>query len=80
MYMLNTLTLDGLHPVLTRIGVTHPAATFVPFLIATVAVATLSYQYLESPFLKLKDRFNRISVPAHRVEVAPAPAKSLEVV
>jgi peptidoglycan/LPS O-acetylase OafA/YrhL len=65
MYMLNTLTLDGMHPFLRRMGVTNPMIVFVPFLILTVAVATLSYRYFESPFLKLKGRFNRLG-PSRR--------------
>jgi len=61
MYMLNTLVIDGLHPVLARFGVRHPALTFFPFLVVTVLVASLSYRYFESPFLALKTRFVRVS-------------------
>jgi peptidoglycan/LPS O-acetylase OafA/YrhL len=71
MYMLNTLTLDGLHPLLTRLGVTNPVAVFVPFLIITVVVASLSYRYFESPFLKLKSRFNRLRPTTSRAEIVP---------
>jgi len=71
MYMLNTLTLDGLHPLLTRLGVTNPVAVFVPFLIMTVVVASVSYRYFESPFLKLKSRFNRLRPTTSRAEIVP---------
>jgi len=58
-YMLNTLVVDAVHPVLGRIGIEHPAITF-PFLLGiSVIVASLSYRYFESPFLALKTRFNR---------------------
>jgi peptidoglycan/LPS O-acetylase OafA/YrhL len=60
MYMLNTLTLDGLHPVLTRIGLQHPFLTFPIFLTMTVLVASVSYRYFESPFLALKSRFAQL--------------------
>ncbi len=76
MYMLNTLTLDGLHPLLRRMGVTNPVIVFVPFLIATVFVATLSYRYFESPFLKLKGRFSRLPPRTSDAEIVPAAAES----
>lgn len=76
MYMLNTLVLDGLHPLLRRMGITNPVIVFVPFLIVTVVVATLSYRYFESPFLKLKNRFNRLGPPAKGADTAPAAAGS----
>jgi peptidoglycan/LPS O-acetylase OafA/YrhL len=72
MYMLNTLTLDCLHPILKRIGIENPVITFIPFLIMTVAVASLSYRYFESPFLKLKDRFSQLRPATGKTEVAPA--------
>jgi peptidoglycan/LPS O-acetylase OafA/YrhL len=71
MYMLNTLTLDGLHPLLTRIRLTNPVIVFVPFLIMTVVVASLSYRYFESPFLKLKNRFNRLRPVPSNAEIVP---------
>jgi peptidoglycan/LPS O-acetylase OafA/YrhL len=58
--MLNTLTLDGLHPVLTRIGLQHPVLTFPILLAMTVLVASVSYRYFESPFLTLKSRFEEL--------------------
>ena len=61
MYMLNTLVIDGLHPVLNSVGIKHPALTFLPFLGMTILVASLCYRYFESPFLALKTRFVRVS-------------------
>ncbi|MGC2421817.1 MAG: acyltransferase [Candidatus Acidiferrales bacterium] len=72
MYMLNTLTLDGLHPLLRRMGVINPVIVFPLFALMTVAVATLSYRYFESPFLKLKSRFSRLLPPAKKAEMVSA--------
>jgi peptidoglycan/LPS O-acetylase OafA/YrhL len=58
-YMLNTLVVDSLHPVLDKLGVRHPVLTFLPFLAGSVLVAWLSYRYFEAPFLALKTRFAR---------------------
>jgi peptidoglycan/LPS O-acetylase OafA/YrhL len=78
-YMLNTAVIDGLRPVLDKIGVRHPALTFLPFLALSVLVASLSYRYFESPFLALKTRLAR-SVPApppRQGELCPAEGLSL---
>jgi peptidoglycan/LPS O-acetylase OafA/YrhL len=56
--MLNTLVVDALHSVLSRIGIEHPAVTFPLFLGISVIVASVSYRYFESPFLTLKTRFS----------------------
>lgn len=71
MYMLNTLVIDALRPLLARVGVTYPLWTMIPYVAATVAVATLSYRYFESPFLSLKDRFTRIDT-VRKPQLAPA--------
>jgi len=60
MYMLNTLVLDCLEPILHRLGVRHPLLQFPLALAGTVAVAGLSYRYFESPFLGLKQRFSQL--------------------
>ena len=61
MYMLNTLTLDGLHPMLNRVGLLNPFLTFPLFLAMTVLVASASYRYFETPFLALKKRFASVA-------------------
>jgi len=71
MYMLNSLLLRALRPLLTRLHVTHPAIVFVPFVVVTAAVASLSYRYFESPFLMLKQRFERLRPHREAVETLP---------
>jgi peptidoglycan/LPS O-acetylase OafA/YrhL len=74
-YMLNTLVVDALHSVLSRIGIGHPAVTFPLFLGISVMVASVSYRYFESPFLTLKTRFSR-QVATKRNIVPSLPPKA----
>lgn len=74
-YMLNTLVVDALHSVLSRIGIEHPAVTFPLFLGISVIVASVSYRYFESPFLTLKTRFSR-QVATKRNIVPSSPPKA----
>ncbi|MGC1483139.1 MAG: acyltransferase, partial [Candidatus Acidiferrum sp.] len=60
MYMLNTLVLDCLKPIFHRLGPHHPLLWFPIALACTVLVAGLSYRFLETPFLRLKERFSRL--------------------
>jgi peptidoglycan/LPS O-acetylase OafA/YrhL len=61
MYMLNTLTLDVLEPILHRLGIRHPVLQMPIAVVSVVAVAGLSYRYFESPFLGLKQRFSQLA-------------------
>jgi peptidoglycan/LPS O-acetylase OafA/YrhL len=77
MYMLNTLVLDCLKPIFNRFGPHHPLLQFPIALACTVIAAGLSYRFLETPFLKLKERFSQLR-PAKSPkfpEVAPVPAQ-----
>jgi peptidoglycan/LPS O-acetylase OafA/YrhL len=69
MYMLNTLTLDGLNPLLNRAGLYHPLLKFAIAAAMTTLVASASYHFFEMPFLRMKDRFTKI--PSHPVKSAP---------
>jgi peptidoglycan/LPS O-acetylase OafA/YrhL len=60
MYMLNTLAVDGLNPILNRAGLHHPLLKFVIAAGMTTLVAGASYHYFETPFLQMKDRFVKI--------------------
>ena len=60
MYLLNTLVLDVVNPVMNRIGLRHPLLKFPVFVAATVLVAGISYRFFETPFLRLKDRFSKV--------------------
>jgi peptidoglycan/LPS O-acetylase OafA/YrhL len=60
MYMLNVLVLDCLKPIFTRIGPHHPLLRFPIVAACTVLAAGLSYRFLETPFLRLKERFSRL--------------------
>ena len=60
MYMLNTLVIDCLKPIFSRIGPHHPLFQFPIALTGTVLVAGLSYRFLETPFLRLKERFSQL--------------------
>ena len=77
MNMLNTLVLDRLKPIFNRVGPDHPLLQFPIALTCTVLAAGLSYRFLETPFLKLKERFSQLR-PAKSPkfpEVAPVPAR-----
>jgi peptidoglycan/LPS O-acetylase OafA/YrhL len=60
MYMLNTLVLDCLKPIFHRLGPHHPLLQFPIAAAFTILVAGLSYRFLETPFLRLKERFSRL--------------------
>lgn len=60
MYMLNTLVLDCLKLMFNRFGPHHPLFQFPIALVATIFVAGLSYRFLETPFLQLKERFSQL--------------------
>jgi peptidoglycan/LPS O-acetylase OafA/YrhL len=60
MYLLNTLVLDVINPVMNRIGLRHPLLKFPVFVAATVLVAGISYRFFETPFLRLKERFSKV--------------------
>jgi peptidoglycan/LPS O-acetylase OafA/YrhL len=60
MYLLNTLVLDVINPVMNRIGLRHPLLKFPVFVAATVLVAGISYRFFEAPFLRLKERFSKV--------------------
>ncbi len=84
MYMLNTLVLDCLKPILNRFGPHHPLLQFPIALACTILAAGLSYRFLETPFLKLKERFSQLrsaksskltdvaAVPGNRSVLPPA--------
>ncbi len=77
MYMLNTLVLDCLKPIFNRFGPHHPLLQFPIALTCTVLAAGLSYRFLETPFLKLKERFSQLRPikSSKFADVAPAPAQ-----
>ena len=60
MYLLNTLVLDVVNPVMNRIGLRHPLVKFPVFVAVTVLVAGISYRFFETPFLRLKERFSKV--------------------
>jgi peptidoglycan/LPS O-acetylase OafA/YrhL len=72
MYMLNTLVLDCLKPIFNRLGPHHPLLQFPVALGCTVLAAGLSYRFLETPFLRLKERFSRLR-PAKSTSDLAAP-------
>jgi peptidoglycan/LPS O-acetylase OafA/YrhL len=77
MYMLNTLVLDCLKPMFNRFGPHHPLLQFPIAAACTVLVAGLSYRFLETPFLRLKERFSQLRSPksAKVTDVAIVPAQ-----
>lgn len=70
MYMLNTLVLDCLKPIFYRLGPRHPLLQFPIALGCTVLVASLSYRFLETPFLRLKERFSRLRLAKSTSDLA----------
>jgi peptidoglycan/LPS O-acetylase OafA/YrhL len=72
MYMLNTLALDCLVPVMKRVHLFNPVLRFPIAVAATVLAAAISYRFLETPFLRIKDRFSRI----HSAKSAPKTSTS----
>ena len=60
MYMFNTLVIDCLEPIFHRLGPHHPLLQFPIAAALTILVAGLSYRFLETPFLRLKERFSRL--------------------
>jgi peptidoglycan/LPS O-acetylase OafA/YrhL len=77
MYMLNTLVLDCLKPMFNRLGPHHPLLQFPIAVASTVLVAGLSYRFLETPFLRLKERFSQLRLPKSSkfADVAPVAAQ-----
>jgi peptidoglycan/LPS O-acetylase OafA/YrhL len=63
MYMLNTLVLGCVKPIFNSFGPHHPLLQFPIAVAGTVLVAGLSYRFLETPFLKLKERFSQLRSP-----------------
>ncbi len=79
MYMLNTLVLDCLKPIFSRLGPHHPLLQFPVAVVCTVFVAGLSYRFLETPFLRLKERFSRLRPAKATPDLAAAlPATARE--
>ena len=78
MYLLNTLTLDGLNPIMNRLGLHHPLLKFPIFVAMTVLVAGLSYRFFETPFLRLKERFSKLHEvqPVTKIAVPPVDVAS----
>jgi len=72
MYMLNTLVLDCLKPIFNRLGPHHPLLWFPIALAGTVLVASLSYRFLETPFLRLKERFSQLRPAKSTPDLAAA--------
>jgi peptidoglycan/LPS O-acetylase OafA/YrhL len=60
MCMLNTLVLDCLEPIFRRFGPHHPLFQFPIAAACAVLVARLSYRFLETHFLRLKERFSQL--------------------
>jgi peptidoglycan/LPS O-acetylase OafA/YrhL len=58
MYLFNSLCINAVVRVLARFGIVHPLVFFPVSLGLTTAVAYFSYEYFETPFLKLKSRFS----------------------
>lgn len=54
------LVLDVLKPIFNRLGIYNPLLRFPVALVCTVLVAGLSYRFLETPFLRLKERFSQL--------------------
>jgi len=77
MYMLNTLVLDCLKPIFSKIGPHHLLVQFPIAVAGTVLVAGLSYRFLETPVLRLKERFSQLRSPksAKVTDVAVVPAQ-----
>jgi peptidoglycan/LPS O-acetylase OafA/YrhL len=77
MYMLNTLVLDCLKPMFSKVGPHHPLLQFPIALACTVFAAGLSYRFLETPFLRLKERFSQLRPPKSSkfADVAPVAAE-----
>ena len=75
-YLLNTLVMDGLNPIMNRIGIHHPLLKFPILVGVTVLVAGLSYRFFETPFLRLKERFSKLRESPAIPKVAVVPATS----
>jgi peptidoglycan/LPS O-acetylase OafA/YrhL len=58
MYLFNSLCINTVVRVLAPFGVVHPLVIFPVSLGLTTAVAYFSYEYFETPFLRLKSRFS----------------------
>ena len=75
--MLNTLVLDCLKPIFNSFGPHHPLLQFPIAVAGTVLAAGLSYRFLETPFLRLKERFSQLRPPKSSkfADVAPVAAQ-----
>jgi peptidoglycan/LPS O-acetylase OafA/YrhL len=63
MYLFNTLVVKAGRPMLGHLGIHQPVLAFPIVIGGTVLVSFLSYRYFETPFLKLKTRFERLRPP-----------------
>lgn len=80
MYMLNTLVLDCLKLMFNRLGPHHPLFQFPIALVGTIFVAGLSYRFLETPFLRLKERFSQLRSAKPQKVTAVASVASTSIV
>jgi len=72
LYVVHQLVLETTKLILVRsLGKDPPMIRFVVALLVSMAVAAISYKWLESPFLKLKRRFEHIAT-------SPTPAEARE--
>jgi peptidoglycan/LPS O-acetylase OafA/YrhL len=78
MYLLNTLTLDGLNPIMNRLGIQHPLLKFPIFVAMTVFIAGLSYRFFETPFLRRKEPLSKLGdvQPVAKTVAPPAVSAS----
>jgi peptidoglycan/LPS O-acetylase OafA/YrhL len=60
MYLMHMLVYNVVKLFLSRIGYENPLLKFALTLVLTTVVAKLSYDYFESFFLRLKERFSRV--------------------
>jgi peptidoglycan/LPS O-acetylase OafA/YrhL len=59
MYLMHMLAYNAVHRVVARAHVETPALVFILTVAASWGIASLTYRYLEQPFLRLKSRFAR---------------------
>ncbi len=81
MYLLNTLVMDGLNPVMNRLGIHHPLLNFPILAGVTVLVAGFSHEFFETPFLRLKDRFSKLrAAPPVPTDAVVPPSTSAQLI
>ena len=73
MYLINSLCVHAAVLVLGSIGLMHPLFVFPICVGLTTAAAYFSYQYFETPFLKLKSRFSHKRTAASFQSVTEVP-------